>query len=53
MALYKAAVQHRLGSLLESNKGAELIETANNWMKSQKIRNIKRMTEMLAPGFYF
>jgi len=53
MLLYKAAVQYRLGSLLESKKGAELIETANNWMKSQKIRNIERMTEMLAPGFYF
>jgi eukaryotic-like serine/threonine-protein kinase len=51
MALYKAAVQHRLGSLLEGKKGEELIESANNWMKSQRICNIERMTEMLAPGF--
>ncbi|MFY9222803.1 MAG: serine/threonine-protein kinase PknK, partial [Blastocatellia bacterium] len=53
MALYKAAVQRRLGSLLEGEKGENLIETANNWMKSQKIHNIEQMTEMFAPGFYF
>ena len=52
MALYKAAVQRRLGSLIEGEKGEKLIETANNWMKSQKIRNVEQMTEMFAPGFY-
>jgi len=52
MALYKAAVQRRLGSLIEGEQGEKLIETANNWMKSQKIRNVKQMTEMFAPGFY-
>ncbi len=52
MELYKAAVQRRLGSLIEGEKGKKLIETANNWMKSQKIRNVEQMTEMFAPGFY-
>ena len=52
MALYEAATNYRLGQLIGQDEGKQLIGLAESWMSSQKIKNIERMTNMLAPGFY-
>jgi serine/threonine protein kinase len=52
MALYEAATNYRLGELISGDEGKQLIAIAEHFMSRQKIKNIERMTEMLAPGFY-
>ena len=51
MGLYAAASRRRLGQVLGDERGRELIETADKWMTSQKIRKPALMTRMLAPGW--
>jgi hypothetical protein len=51
MALYAAAACRRRGELLGGSSGPTLVEAADTWMASQRIRNPERMTAMLAPGF--
>ena len=50
MMLYLMATQYRRGQLLANMEGNSLIEQADKWMISQKIKNPKRMLGMLAPG---
>jgi hypothetical protein len=50
MALYRSATRRARGLLVGGEKGRELVESADEWMAGQKIRNTERMTSMLAPG---
>lgn len=50
MMLYLAATQYRRGQLLANTEGNNLIEQADKWMRSQKIKNPKQILDMLAPG---
>ncbi|CAN5744264.1 hypothetical protein BH18ACI4_BH18ACI4_10440 [soil metagenome] len=49
--LYAAATRRRLGEILESERGRQLIAEADAWMREQEIKNPAAMTRMLAPGF--
>ncbi len=49
--LYAAATRRRLGEILGSERGRQLIAEADTWMRKQKIKNPAAMTRMLAPGF--
>jgi serine/threonine protein kinase/tetratricopeptide (TPR) repeat protein len=51
MHLYAAAARRRLGENLHNERGQQLIEEADAWMESQKIKNPEALTQMLAPGF--
>ena len=51
MALYAAAARRRRGELVGGDAGRALIGAADEWMEQQGIRNPRRMTEGLAPGF--
>lgn len=51
MHLYAAAARRRLGEITGNERGAELVNEANDWMKEQKIHNAERVTRTLAPGF--
>ena len=51
MDLYVAAARRCLGELLHGDEGHRLIADADAWMASQGIRNPRRMTAVLAPGF--
>jgi eukaryotic-like serine/threonine-protein kinase len=50
MTLYAAAAHRRRGELTGGDGGRNLIAAADEWMKSQQIKNPERMTRMLAPG---
>ncbi len=50
MQLYATTTRYRLGELLGTSKGEELIKSSNNWMQNQKIKNPTSMFNMLAPG---
>ena len=50
MALYRSAVRRARGLLIGSEEGRLLVESADEYMTGQKIRNAERMTSMLAPG---
>ncbi|MBK7995221.1 MAG: protein kinase [Blastocatellia bacterium] len=50
MMLYLAVTQYRRGQLLANTEGNKLIEQADKWMRSQKIKNPKQILDMLAPG---
>ncbi|CAN5474848.1 hypothetical protein BH20ACI3_BH20ACI3_01720 [soil metagenome] len=49
--LYAAATRRRLGEILGSERGRQLIAEADAWMREQEIKNPAAMTRMLAPGF--
>jgi len=51
LALYAAATRRRLGETVGGERGRELIDEANAWMRKQKLKNPMAMTRMLAPGF--
>jgi hypothetical protein len=50
MALYAAATRRCRGSLLGGEEGRALVESADAWMRAERIKNPERMTAMLAPG---
>ncbi len=50
MMLYAAAAERRRGEITAGAEGARLIDSADDWMSRQRIRNPARMTAMLAPG---
>lgn len=50
MGLYAAAARRRRGELLGGDQGRALIADADAWMSNQKVKNPRRMVEMLAPG---
>ncbi|HXD33446.1 MAG TPA: protein kinase [Pyrinomonadaceae bacterium] len=51
MTLYAVASRRRLGQVMGGERGAELLAEADEWMKSQEIKNPAKMTHMLAPGW--
>jgi serine/threonine protein kinase len=51
MHLHAAAARRRLGQTLTDARGQELMKQAEEWMKGQTIRNLDRMTALLAPGW--
>ncbi len=50
MALYGAVTRLRLGSLLGGGKGKALSDSAEAWMRKQKIHDPAGFAAMLAPG---
>jgi serine/threonine protein kinase len=50
MALYAAVSRLRLGSVLGGEKGRALADSADSWMRGQKIKNPAGFAAMLAPG---
>jgi len=50
MHLHAAVARRRLGQLLADSEGQEMLRQAEVWMNGQAIRNLDRMTGMLAPG---
>jgi hypothetical protein len=51
MHLHAAVARRRLGPLLSGEQGQELVRQAEDWMNGQGIRNLDRMTALLAPGW--
>ena len=51
MQLYEAAARRRLGELLGGERGTELINASEDWMRKQQIKNPAAFAKMLAPGF--
>jgi serine/threonine protein kinase len=51
LALFHAAARRRLGELGASRSGEDFTLAADQWMRSETIRNPAKMTEMLLPGF--
>lgn len=52
MQLFLAATQRRRGQLISGGEGRKLVETAENWMNDQLIKNPTRITNMLIPGIW-
>jgi len=50
MALYAAVGRRRLGALLGGEKGRRLVESADAWMRGEKIQAPASFADMLAPG---
>jgi serine/threonine protein kinase len=51
MALHVAVARRQMGRLLDNQSGQALVDDADAWMIAQGIKNTRRMTELLAPGF--
>ncbi|MGH7168871.1 MAG: ATP-binding protein, partial [Gemmataceae bacterium] len=51
MHLHAAVARRRLGHMLSDSEGQVLVQQAEEWMNGQTIRNVVRMTGMLAPGW--
>jgi serine/threonine protein kinase len=52
MALYAAVSRRCLGIILGGGKGKALVDSADAWMRDQKIENPADFAAMLAPGRY-
>jgi hypothetical protein len=50
MGLYAAAARRRRGELLGGDQGRALLEDADAWMSNQKVKNPRRLVDMLTPG---
>ncbi len=50
MALYAAVSRRCLGTILGGEKGKALVDSADAWMREQKIKNPAGFAAMLAPG---
>jgi hypothetical protein len=51
MRLRAMAARRRLGQSVGGDRGRELIAEADEWMRSQEIKNPALLTRMLAPGW--
>jgi hypothetical protein len=51
MHMHAAVARRRLGQLLGGTQGQELVRQGEEWMNGQKVRNLDRMTVLLAPGW--
>jgi serine/threonine protein kinase/tetratricopeptide (TPR) repeat protein/energy-coupling factor transporter ATP-binding protein EcfA2 len=51
MQLYEAAARRRLGELVGGERGTELINASEDWMRKQQVKNPAAFAKMLAPGF--
>ena len=50
MDLYAAVARRRLGTVLGDAKGKALVESADAWMRTEKIEKPSGFADMLAPG---
>jgi hypothetical protein len=50
MGLYAAVTRLRLGTILGGEKGRALLESADGWMRGEKIEKPSGFADMLAPG---
>ena len=50
MALYAAAARRRRGEVIGGDEGRALIDSADNWIRGQNIKNPIRIVDMLSPG---
>jgi hypothetical protein len=48
--IYATVARRCRGELIGESEGDELIKSADNWMKTETIKNPARLTFMLAPG---
>jgi len=51
MKLYATAARRQLGKIIGGQRGAELIDMSEDWMRRQQIKNPTAFANMLAPGF--
>jgi hypothetical protein len=51
MGLYAVVSRRRLGQMLGGERGRELLAETDEWMTTEGIKNPRRMTRMLAPGW--
>jgi hypothetical protein len=51
LAMYAAAARRSLGRQLAGDEGAQLVATAESFMRQQGVRNIEAMTELHCAGF--
>jgi hypothetical protein len=50
MGLYAAVSRRRLGAVLGGEEGRALADSADAWMRNQRIKNPAGFARMLAPG---
>jgi eukaryotic-like serine/threonine-protein kinase len=50
MALHAAAARWRRGATIGGDEGQALIDSADNWIRGQNIKNPTRIVDMLSPG---
>ena len=50
MGLYAAVTRRRLGAILGGERGRALVESADAWMRGEKIEKPSGFADMLAPG---
>jgi hypothetical protein len=51
MTLYAVASRRRLGQVMGGERGVELVAAADEWLKTQEVKNPPQFTHMLAPGW--
>ena len=51
MALHAQAAHRRIGALQGGDEGRARLESADAWMRSQRVADPARLAGMLAPGF--
>ncbi len=51
MRLYAVSARRRLGEMIGGDRGQELLQSADEWMDRQQIKNPARMVNLIAPGF--
>jgi hypothetical protein len=51
MRLYATVSRRRLGEMIGTDRGRQMVAQTEEWMTKQQIKNPARMTNLLAPGF--
>jgi tetratricopeptide (TPR) repeat protein/energy-coupling factor transporter ATP-binding protein EcfA2 len=51
MRLYAVAARRRLGEMVGGDRGQELLQSADEWMSRQQIKDPAKLMNLLAPGF--
>ena len=51
MRLYAVATRRRLGEMIGGDRGQELLQSADEWMERQQIKDANKLVNLMAPGF--